>query len=63
VKILMDAVPWRVVLATVGESDAAPPVLHTLHGDLRRNADFSESVAGWGRVFFAEGNPRTCASS
>jgi hypothetical protein len=62
VKSLMDAVPWRVVLATVGESDAAPPVLHTLHVDLRRNADFSESV-GWRRVFFAEGNPRTCASS
>jgi glycosyltransferase involved in cell wall biosynthesis len=39
------------VLGALG--DAAPPVLHTLHWDLRRNADFYESFAGRGRVFFA----------
>ena len=33
--------------------DAAPPVLHTLHWDLRRNADFYDSFDGRGRVFFA----------
>ena len=31
----------------------APPVLHTLHWDLRRNADFYASFDGRGRVFFA----------
>ena len=39
------------VLAALG--DAAPPVLHTLHWDLRRNADFYASFDGGGRVFFA----------
>jgi glycosyltransferase involved in cell wall biosynthesis len=39
------------VLAALG--DAAPPVLQTLHWDLRRNADFYESFDGAGRVFFA----------
>src|SRR4029453_17893094 len=39
------------VLGALG--DAAPPVLHTLHWDLRRNADFYESFDGRGRVFFA----------
>ena len=39
------------VLGALGE--AAPPVLHTLHWDLRRNADFYESFDGRGRVFFA----------
>ncbi|MGY1632457.1 glycosyltransferase [Geodermatophilus sp. SYSU D01186] len=33
--------------------DPAPPVLHTLHWDLRRNADFYASFDGRGRVFFA----------
>jgi glycosyltransferase involved in cell wall biosynthesis len=31
----------------------APPVLATLHWDLRRNADFYETFDGQGRVFFA----------
>jgi glycosyltransferase involved in cell wall biosynthesis len=31
----------------------APPVLHTLHWDLLRNADFYASFDGRGRVFFA----------
>ncbi|MCW2537556.1 MAG: hypothetical protein JWQ26_3255 [Modestobacter sp.] len=39
------------VLAALGE--AAPPVLHTLHWDLRRNADFYRSFDGRGRVWFA----------
>ncbi|WP_231839530.1 glycosyltransferase [Blastococcus saxobsidens] len=39
------------VLAALGE--AAPPVLATLHWDLRRNADFYERFDGRGRVFFA----------
>ena len=39
------------MLAALG--DAAPPVLHTLHWDLRRNADFYASFDGRGRVFFA----------
>jgi glycosyltransferase involved in cell wall biosynthesis len=39
------------VLAALG--DAVPPVLHTLHWDLHRNADFYASVDGRGRVFFA----------
>src|SRR3712207_5897618 len=39
------------VLGALG--DAAPPVLHTLHWDLRRNDDFYASFAGRGRVFFA----------
>jgi len=30
-----------------------PPVLHTLHWDLRRNGDFYASFDGRGRVFFA----------
>ncbi|MCZ2830446.1 glycosyltransferase [Modestobacter sp. VKM Ac-2986] len=38
------------VLAALG--DAAPPVLHTLHWDLRRNADFYGSFDGGGRVHF-----------
>ncbi len=33
--------------------DAVPPVLHTLHWDLRRNADFYAAFDGGGRVFFA----------
>jgi glycosyltransferase involved in cell wall biosynthesis len=39
------------VLAALG--DAVPPVLHTLHWDLHRNADFYASADGRGRVFFA----------
>jgi glycosyltransferase involved in cell wall biosynthesis len=39
------------VLAALGES--APPVLQTLHWDLRRNADFYADFDGGGRVFFA----------
>jgi glycosyltransferase involved in cell wall biosynthesis len=39
------------VLAALGR--AAPPVLHTLHWDVRRNADFYASFDGRGRVFFA----------
>jgi glycosyltransferase involved in cell wall biosynthesis len=39
------------VLAALGER--TPPVLHTLHWDLRRNADFYESFDGRGRVFYA----------
>jgi glycosyltransferase involved in cell wall biosynthesis len=39
------------VLGALG--DAAPPVLHTLHWDLRRNADFYATFDGRGRVFFA----------
>jgi glycosyltransferase involved in cell wall biosynthesis len=39
------------VLGALG--DAVPPVLHTLHWDLRRNADFYASFDGRGRVFFA----------
>ncbi len=39
------------VLGALGAS--APPVLHTLHWDLRRNADFYASFDGRGRVFFA----------
>ena len=39
------------VLAALGP--AAPPVLHTLHWDLRRNADFYARFDGGGRVFFA----------
>jgi glycosyltransferase involved in cell wall biosynthesis len=39
------------MLAAMGA--AAPPVLHTLHWDLRRNADFYASFDGRGRVFFA----------
>ncbi|WP_243737843.1 glycosyltransferase [Blastococcus xanthinilyticus] len=39
------------VLAALGA--AAPPVLHTLHWDLRRNADFYARFDGGGRVFFA----------
>ncbi|MET0765328.1 MAG: glycosyltransferase [Blastococcus sp.] len=39
------------VLAALGPE--APPVLHTLHWDLRRNADFYASFDGRGRVFFA----------
>jgi glycosyltransferase involved in cell wall biosynthesis len=39
------------VLAAMG--DAAPPVLHTLHWDLRRNTDFYAAFDGRGRVFFA----------
>jgi glycosyltransferase involved in cell wall biosynthesis len=31
----------------------APPVLHTLHWDLRRNAEFYDAFDGRGRVFFA----------
>jgi glycosyltransferase involved in cell wall biosynthesis len=31
----------------------APPVLHTLHWDIRRNADFYARFDGGGRVFFA----------
>ncbi|MFQ1000455.1 glycosyltransferase [Modestobacter sp. SSW1-42] len=38
------------VLAALG--DAAPPVLHTLHWDLTRNADFYGSFDGGGRVHF-----------
>jgi glycosyltransferase involved in cell wall biosynthesis len=39
------------VLAALG--DAAPPVLQTLHWDLRRNADFYSAFDGRGRVWFA----------
>lgn len=39
------------VLGALGP--AAPPVLHTLHWDLRRNADFYARFDGRGRVFFA----------
>jgi glycosyltransferase involved in cell wall biosynthesis len=39
------------MLAALG--DAVPPVLHTLHWDLHRNADFYSAVDGRGRVFFA----------
>jgi glycosyltransferase involved in cell wall biosynthesis len=39
------------VLGALGE--AVPPVLHTLHWDLRRNADFYASFDGRERVFFA----------
>ncbi len=39
------------VLGALGAD--APPVLHTLHWDLRRNEDFYESFDGRGRVFFA----------
>jgi glycosyltransferase involved in cell wall biosynthesis len=39
------------VLGALGS--AAPPVLHTLHWDLRRNADFYGTFDGRGRVFFA----------
>lgn len=40
--------------AMLGASgDAVPPVLQTLHWDLRRNADFYASFDGRGRVFFA----------
>jgi glycosyltransferase involved in cell wall biosynthesis len=39
------------VLAALGPS--GPPVLHTLHWDLRRNADFYATFDGRGRVFFA----------
>jgi glycosyltransferase involved in cell wall biosynthesis len=39
------------VLGALGPT--APPVLHTLHWDLRRNADFYAAFDGRGRVFFA----------
>jgi len=39
------------VLAALGPT--APPVLHTLHWDLQRNAAFYASFDGGGRVFFA----------
>ena len=39
------------VLAALGP--AGPPVLHTLHWDLRRNADFYACFDGRDRVFFA----------
>jgi glycosyltransferase involved in cell wall biosynthesis len=39
------------LLAAMG--DPAPPVLHTLHWDLRRNAEFYAGFDGRGRVFFA----------
>ncbi len=39
------------LLAAMGGE--APPVLHTLHWDLRRNAEFYASFDGRGRVFFA----------
>ncbi|MCU1667748.1 MAG: hypothetical protein JWP40_675 [Blastococcus sp.] len=39
------------VLGALG--DAVPPVLHTVHWDLGRNADFYASFNGRGRVFFA----------
>ncbi len=39
------------VLGALGHK--APPVLHTLHWDLRRNADFYASFDGRGRVFYA----------
>ena len=40
------------VLGALGPG--APPVLHTLHWDLHRNADFYGSVDGSGRVFVVE---------
>ena len=39
------------LLSALGE--AAPPVLHTLHWDLQRNAEFYGAFDGRGRVFFA----------
>jgi glycosyltransferase involved in cell wall biosynthesis len=39
------------VLAALGAD--GPPVLHTLHWDLRRNAEFYAAFDGGGRVFFA----------
>jgi glycosyltransferase involved in cell wall biosynthesis len=39
------------VLGALGPD--APPVLHTLHWDLRRNADFYATFDGRGRVFYA----------
>jgi glycosyltransferase involved in cell wall biosynthesis len=39
------------VLAAMG--DAAPPVLQTLHWDLRKHPDFYAGFDGGGRVFFA----------
>ncbi|RJK94972.1 glycosyltransferase [Vallicoccus soli] len=39
------------VLAAMGE--AAPPVLQTLHWDLRKHREFYETFDGRGRVFFA----------
>ncbi|MGY1794269.1 glycosyltransferase [Geodermatophilus sp. SYSU D00525] len=39
------------VLAALGPT--VPPVLHTLHWDLRRNAEFYARFDGRGRVFFA----------
>jgi glycosyltransferase involved in cell wall biosynthesis len=39
------------LLAALGVE--APPVLHTLHWDLHRNAEFYASFDGRGRVFFA----------
>jgi glycosyltransferase involved in cell wall biosynthesis len=39
------------MLAALGPD--GPPVLHTLHWDLRRNAEFYASFDGRGRVFFA----------
>jgi glycosyltransferase involved in cell wall biosynthesis len=39
------------VLGALGPAE--PPVLHTLHWDLRRNAAFYETFDGGGRVFFA----------
>jgi glycosyltransferase involved in cell wall biosynthesis len=39
------------VLAAMGAE--APPALHTLHWDLRRNAEFYAAFDGRGRVFFA----------
>jgi glycosyltransferase involved in cell wall biosynthesis len=38
------------VLAALGPN--APPVVHTLHWDLQRNADFYASFEGEGRIFF-----------
>jgi glycosyltransferase involved in cell wall biosynthesis len=38
------------LLAALGGD--APPILHTLHWDLRRNAEFYDSFDGRGRVFF-----------
>jgi glycosyltransferase involved in cell wall biosynthesis len=39
------------LLAAIGPS--APPVLHTLHWDLQRNAEFYATFDGRGRVFYA----------
>jgi glycosyltransferase involved in cell wall biosynthesis len=39
------------VLAALGPD--GPPVLHTLHWDLKRNAEFYAAFDGGGRVFFA----------